>query len=63
MLERSNRGPSDLGPTGPGGGYDSIDLEKQPDKKRKASYISELSNPSKHQKDYDGAAVIPQSAQ
>ncbi|CAB4412122.1 unnamed protein product [Rhizophagus irregularis] len=63
LLERSNRGPSDLGPTGPGGGYDSIDLEKQPDKKRKASYISELSNPSKHQKDYDGAAVIPQSAQ
>jgi hypothetical protein len=63
LLERSNRGPSDLSPTGPGGGYDSIDLEKQSEKKRKASYISELSSPSKHQKDYDGAAVVSQSAQ
>ncbi|RIA92599.1 hypothetical protein C1645_764475 [Glomus cerebriforme] len=66
LLERSNRGPADLGPTGgPGGGYDapSMELTKRPEKKRKASYLSELSSPSKHQKDYDGTAVIPQSAQ
>ncbi|CAI2170334.1 20168_t:CDS:2 [Funneliformis geosporum] len=66
LLERSNRGPTDLGPTGgPGGGYDvsSIELAKRSDKKRKASYLGDLSSSPKHQKDYDGAAVIPQSAQ
>jgi len=66
LLERSNRGPADLVSTGgPGGGYDvsSIELTKRSEKKRKASYLGELSSSPKHQKDYDGTAVIPQSAQ